>query len=298
MNGVVLLETGVTAGALGLMVLWLFRMPQRLQWQSPHKTVDDWNREEAVANLSDSARWLVLLPNHWMRWGLRNIQTLVGLFMAGVTFVVTGNPIAAIAFGWIGICIPEALLRDMAATRWATIDREAYATMYSVRFYLQQGLSVIEMWRLLIPKTKGVFRQWIEPCLLSEGVERGQTFESRLKLQAQQIRHGELAVMADIMEAERRNGGTASSMERLMHTWGQRLTLDAERRGALGMYALVSELTLGFNIVMFWAMCLGDATIRSKMHSLTGIIVTGMSAMMAAVAITLYLQQVRASDDM
>lgn len=284
----------VAVAAVGLMVLWTVSRPRPLTWKEP-VPIDPQVKAERVQKLPvEMEPWLVLLPERWMRWSLRQMQWVAGVLLAGITFAITFNPLSALAFGWIGFWLPEIVLRDAAWSRWTAIDRAAYQTVYSVRFYLEQGVPVLETWRSLTPQAQPAFRQWVEPCLISE--TDGRPFEQTLKTQAMAIHHAELSVTADILSAQRRHGGAIGSLAQVLTMWGKRIELDADRRGSLTGFVWMGRLTLGAGIVLFWGLALGDATIRTHMHTWTGGIVTGFSALLIAIGLTLYHRQNRQAE--
>ena len=283
-----------------LMVGWLVwtvaQRPRPLTWMQP-LPVDPTITAEQRRPFSQEP-WVVLLPSHWLRWGVRRIQWLTALSLAGVTGAITWNPAAALAFGWIGYWLPETFLRDVAWSRWGALDRAAYATIYSARFYLDQGTSVLQAWRQLIPKAQPVFRHWMEPCLLAESrkMEQGLSFEQTLKQQALAIRHAELAVTADILTEERRHGGAVPALGQLLAMWGHRIELDADRRGSLTGFIWIGRVTLGAGMALYWGLTLGDAAVRLHMHTVAGEIVMGLSAAFLAVGMTLYYRQNRKAE--
>lgn len=277
--------------------VWLVsNRPRALTWVRPLPMDPTIIAQQQLPNTREP--WVVLLPSHWLRWGVRRLQWLSALFLAGITAVITWNPAAALAFGWIGYWLPETLLRDIAWSRWGKLDRAAYATVYSVRFYLDQGTPVLQTWRLLMPKAQPVFRHWIEPCLIQESQKgTGQLpFEQALKKQALAIRHAELAVTADILTEERRHGGTVGALGQLLEMWGHRIELDADRRGSLTGFIWIGRITLGAGVILFWGLALGDAAVRLHMHQLSGQIVLGISAVFLALGMTLYFRQNRKAE--
>lgn len=284
----------LVALAVGMVVWLALTRPRRLTWLEATPVDPAIQARRAQRLPEDMEPWLVLLPAHWMRWGLRRMQWIAGILLAAVTMAITFNPVSALAFGWMGFWLPEIFLRDAAWSRWTAIDRAAYATVYSARFYLEQGMPVLETWRSLIPQAQPLFRDWMAPCLLGES--QGRPFEKGLKDQALAIHHAELSVTADILQAERSHGGAVGSLAQLLVMWGKRIELDADRRGSLTGFVWMGRLTLGAGMVMFWALTLGDATIRAHMHSLTGAIVTGFSAVLMAIGLTLYYRQNRQAE--
>jgi hypothetical protein len=277
---------------IGLVIWGVVMRPRPLTWALPLPIDPSVLAAQRLPRTTEP--WTVLLPSHWLRWGVRRIQWLTALCLAGITGVITWNIPAALAFGWIGYWLPETILRDIAWSRWGALDRAAYATIYSTRFYLDQGTPVLQTWRLLIPKAQPVFRQWIEPCLIEEN--RGQPFEQTLKTQALAIRHAELAVTADILTVERRHGGAAGSLGQLLEMWGHRIELDADRRGSLAGFIWIGRVTLITGMVMFWGLSLGDAAVRTHMHTTAGGVVMGLSAVFLALGMTLYYRQNRAAE--
>lgn len=285
---------GVVAAGVGLLVWWLVTSPRPLTWGT-EAPVDPGRAALRAQKLpSEMQPWLILLPARWMRWSLRHMQWMAGATLVAVTMAITMNPIAAVAFGWIGFWLPEIMLRDAAWTRWTALDRAAYSTVYSARFYLEQGTPVLDTWRLLIPQADPAFRRWVEPCLLGESA--GRPFEHTLKDQSLAIHHAELSVTADILSAERRHGNAVTSLAQVLTLWGKRIELDADRRGSLTGFVWMGRLTIGAGIILFWGLSLGDAVIRSHMHTWTGAIVTGFSALLLAIAMTFYYRQNRMAE--
>lgn len=284
---------GLLALAVGVLGWTLVSRPQRLSWSArrPGAAADAPGVPRVPAAMEP---WRVLLPARWMRWGLRRLQWLAGAVLAAATLAITHNLLAAAAFGWIGFGLPEVLVREVAWSRWQALDRAAYATVYSARFYLEQGVSVLETWRALIPEAPPVLRQWVQPCLLDETV--GRPFERTLKAQALAIRHLELAVAADVLTAERQHGGAVGSLAQLLAWWGKRIELAADRQGSLAGAVWIGRFTLGTGLLLFWGLTLGDAHVRAAMHTPMGGVVTGLSAALLALSATLYARQTRQAE--
>lgn len=293
-----MLESAMRPGAFviialaGGFLIWnLLTVPRPLRW---HRTQSEIKPPPSTDDPTDSAPWLILLPHRWMRWGIKNMQWATGGSVVVATFVITGNPFSTAAFGWIGFLLPDIILRDIAWARWTALDQAAYSLVYSARFYLEQGMPMLQTWRSLVPDAPEGFQEWITPCLLGES--EGWPFEILLKQQALAIRHMELAVTADILSAERRHGGAVQSLAQALTLWGKRIELDADRRGTLTGFVWISRLTLGGGMLLFWGMILGDAAIRSAMHSFSGDVVTGISAGLLALGVWLYQRQSRAAE--
>lgn len=282
---------GIAASAFGVAVWMVLTRTRPLRWHRPPRRR---RVGSSATDMADNAPWRVLLPQRWMRWGIKNMQWAAGAALGTATLGITGNPVTAVAFGWIGFLLPEIILRDIAWARWTALDRAAYTTVYSARFYLEQGVSVLQTWRRLVPDAPAVFQDWVAPCLLSES--GGTSFETVLKQQSLAIQHMELAVAADIFEAERRHGGALGALAQALQLWGQRMELDADRRGSLTGFIWISRITLGVGIALFWGMTLGDAAIRAAMHSASGAVVTGVSAGLLAVGVALYQGQRRSAE--
>ena len=286
---------GLAGIALGVLTWRLFARPRALTWDTRILGATA-ERPTLVRRLPGAMQpWLVLLPDYWMRWSLRRLQWLGGAFLAAVTLAITANGVAALAFGWIGFWLPEIILREVAWSRWQALDRAAYATVYSARFYLEQGVSVLDTWRALVPKAPPVFRQWVEPCLLAEtaGHAAQQGFAQTLKGQALAIRHTELSVTADVLGAERQHGGAVGALAQLLAWWGKRIELGADRQGSLAGFVWLSRISLGTGIALFWGLTLGDGRVRTDMHTAPGAVVTGLSAVLLALGATLYYHQSR-----
>lgn len=284
----------VVALLVGLTVWVALAWPRRLTWLLPSPVDPSIKASESPGSPDAMEPWLVLLPAHWMRWGLRRMQWLTGFFLGAITAAITWNPAATLAFGWIGFWLPEIILRDMAWVRWTALDRAAYTLVYSSRFYLEQGTPVLQTWRTLAPQAQPVFQRWIEPCLLGE--TQGIAFDQALKQQALAIRHAELAVTADILAVERKHGQTLGILGQLLTMWGKRIELDADRRGSLTGFVWIGRATLIVGIALFWSLVLGDVAVRAHMHTLPGEIMIGLSAVLLAAATTLYYRHNRGAE--
>ena len=287
---------GVLAAAVayGLWVVVEARAPLRWSTQRLYEA------DMSPRKLSEQQPWLILLPARWMRWSLRRLQWIGAAALALATFAVGHNPGSAAAWGWIGFWLPEIILRDVAWERWQALDRAAFSTLFSVRFYIAQGTAVLEAWRKVLPNAPPVFQRWIEPCLMAEvsqdASQQGGSFERLLKDQALAIHHTELAVTADILTAQRTHGGASTSLEKLLKLWGTRIELDADRRGNLSGFVWLGRGSLMAAFALFWALSIGDATVRIHMHSFPGMIVTGIASIILALATTMYYKQNRLAE--
>lgn len=288
----------VLAGAVAYVAWALLNSRKPLRW---HGTGPRETDEKKPRKTADQQPWLILLPARWMRWGVRRLQWMGAAVMVLTTMAVTRNPLAAAAFAWIGFWLPEIILRDVAWARWQTLDRAAYSTLFSIRFYVAQGTAVLEAWRNVLPYASPAFQRWIEPCLMAE-VDQSTTpghagaFERVLKDQADAIRHSELSITSDILAVQRTHGGASRSLERLLKLWGKRIELDADRRGNLSGFVWMGRISLVAGIALFWLLSLGDATVRLHMHTLVGGIVTGISAILLALGTTVYYRQNRLAE--
>lgn len=286
---------GLAALVAGWGVWLLMARPQALAWvRRPHQAAP--RREPRDRPLREMQPWLVLLPSRWARWGVRRLQWIVAVSLGVVTWEITANGVATTAFAWMGFVLPEIVLRDAAWLRWTELDRAAYVTAYNVRFYLEQGLSVLDAWRAVTPRSKPVFQRWIAPCLLAESDADQPAFEAALKEKALAIRHTELSVCADVMGAERRHGSAVGSLVQLLALWGKRIELDADRRGSLVGFVWISRGTLGTGIALFWGLCLGDPAIRAHIATPMGRVVAGLSAVLLALGMLLYARQSRLAE--
>lgn len=241
-----------------------------------------------------AAGWLAL--SGWPLSGrtLRILAAGAAVAAGLASWALTQNPLVAGAMAVLGAFGPETVVRGRARRRWQALDQQAYAAAHVLRLALDRGTPVRDAWRALATRGAPVFTAWAQP--LASGEATGDPLEGRLKAAAQAIAHVELAVLADILAAERTTGQAAPLLDPLLTWWGQRLEADARRRGMLAGTFLLSYGVLGGALALFWGLMLTSPAVRQGVHTGWGTVAVGVGAWLLAVAGWLQVRVSRQSE--
>jgi len=212
--------------------------------------------------------------------GVRRLGWLVGAGLAVGLTALTGNPLIGLAFGWMGLWMPEAVLRTRARRQWRRLDVAAYAAAHMLHAKIQAGQPVLEAWRAILPDAGEPFRSWMQPALTGEA--QGVPLEETLKARAAAIQHVELGVLADVLAAERAHGRTAPVVAQTVRLWSQRIQADATRRGTLAAGLTLGYAVVGIGVVVYWGILLGSPVAWRGMHHGLGFVATGIGALLVA----------------